>query len=226
MTPLDIDLEERMKIFKKIEDVGLKTMASIKIFFGKNSTHRWEDILSVIIFAAVSNLFVESSVKILKLMGYEAPSPDRVIDRMDSKPWDESLKEFNELNTRMFMKWRKKLNWRGKFDLAIDFVKIPRYKRKENKGKKNRKDLKYTVKGKVKAGTHHAHCFCTSDVIRRDEKFTLAVRPVFKRTNKASVLKNVVQYAKKHVKIGKIFLDKEYAQHPIPSDKIISYLFL
>ena len=129
---------------------------------------------------------------------------------MDSKPWDETLKEFNEINTRMFMEWREKLNWRGKFDLAIDFVKIPRYKRKENKGKKNRKDLKYTVKGKAKDGTHHAHCFCTSDVIRRDEKFTLAVRPVFKRSNKASVVKNVVQYAKKHVKIGKIFLDKEY----------------
>lgn len=35
MTPLDIDLEERMKIFKKIEDVGLKTMTPIKIFLEK-----------------------------------------------------------------------------------------------------------------------------------------------------------------------------------------------
>ncbi|HID27924.1 MAG TPA: hypothetical protein EYP22_08960 [Methanosarcinales archaeon] len=66
------------------------------------------------------------------------------------------------------------------------------------------------IKGKSKICTHYSHCFCTIDIIKEEDMFTLGVEPVFSDSKSLEVVDKVIKYAREHIKIGKIFCDKEF----------------
>ncbi|MFQ6056670.1 MAG: transposase [Methanosarcinales archaeon] len=183
--------------------------ADIKIYFGKNSKYRFDDIFICAIYASISNTFIESAIDELKLVRDKIPSADRVLDRVGNKDWKELISDFNKLNSKLLKRFNKKHNDK-KFDVGIDYTKVPRYKKNKIKGKRKRADLKKTVKGKSKNGTHYSHSFCTIDIIKEEDMFTLGVEPVFSDSKKSEVVEKVIKYANEHIKIGKIFCDKEF----------------
>lgn len=161
--------------------------ADIKIYFGKNSKYRFDDIFICAIYSAIDEL------KLVR---------DKI--RVGNKDWKELISDFNKLNSKLLKRFNKKHNDK-KFDVGIDYTKVPRYKKNKIKGKRKRADLKKTVKGKSKNGTHYSHSFCTIDIIKEEDMFTLGVEPVFSDSKKSEVVEKVIKYANEHIKIGKIF---------------------
>lgn len=73
-----------------------------------------------------------------------------------------------------------------------------------------KKDNKYIVGGKRKSGTNYSYKFMTIDIVQPGKRFTLLALPVTQLSDRVKLLAELLEFARKRVKIGLVLLDREF----------------
>lgn len=98
-------------------------------------------------------------------------------------------------------KQAKKLKFKRPVIVAIDFHDIPYY------GDRNDP---YVVGTKRKVGTNYCHKYATIEVMEGGKKITLHAIPINVFSNKARVVKSLIDRARKYVEIKLVLLDRGF----------------
>ena len=128
------------------------------------------------------------------------PSADWVLGYVGVMRWRQVQEDFRRM-IAWTVKVARRQNWFNRpVWCAIDFHD-DRYYGKRYFG---------VVGCQSKQGTNKCYRVATLDVCEAGRRFTLAVMPIFKGTKKADVLTYLVSEARKHVKIRRLLLDREF----------------
>ena len=200
----------KKNIVNKIFKNAGKYFSGISLNIGKNSVYKKEKIISVICQCAFLLYTNEAMAKIGLLRGEKVPSADVVLRRLKQKDWRRTINEFNRIFKKQFTSVRGYFGRREYFDVAIDENRVMRYC-KNTKNRRKQEDRKKLVKGKAKNGTHYAHVTTSLSIVGLNHgKFTIAVLPFFKKNKKVTVVKRLIEYAKKIIRIRKAYLDSGF----------------
>lgn len=183
----------------------------------KNSDFTKREILNVLILLTINGLFIESAVGQLLIGDKKVPSADTVLRTLEEEHWTEILEQFKTINKEIYrsaikQKPFKEIHVRGTY-LAIDYHKIPRYRKNSKKPNKKKRgdDFRKAIGTNGLKGTKFAHKIGTIDVVGEKYKFTLDFHQYFTGTAHKTVVRELLKNAKEVVKKIKATLcDREF----------------
>jgi len=193
-TQRDIGKLLKKVIKKKIVDVLPMEMA-------KNCVYTKEDIVNTVLFSVLNNNFIEYGSKRLRSNGLTAPSSDTVFYHLNKLGKREVFSTFQRVDSEMLKQARrcgifKKAAWGG-----LDIHKMPYF------GK--HKDRNVIGMERVR-GTSYGYGYASIECVNTKEPFTLAALPLDQLTTKKEIITKLVNEARKHVKIDRLFLDRGF----------------
>lgn len=187
------------KRLKKTVERGIASAILLKM--GKNCAYSKEEIIKTVIFSISNNNFVEYGSRRLRSNGLDFPSSDDVFYHLGKLGEKNVFSAFLNSNANVLGKARKcgvlnKSIWCG-----LDIHKMPWYG----------KDRGKNVLGMERArGTNFGHGYASIDCVNTGKPFTLGVLPLTQFTTKKNIIETLVKDARKQVKIGRLFLDREF----------------
>lgn len=158
-------------------------------------------ILSSLISIAISQNFTENGVKILKLVGEDVPDADTVLYRLKKLSFKEVMRSFEKVVEHHWRIARKQRLFTKAVCVAIDFFEIPYY------GDKNDPMV---VGTKKKLGTNYAYRFATLNIVERGKRLTIKVIPVPPLARKEKIVRELVEFANRKLKIRLVLLDRGF----------------
>ena len=190
--------KELAKLLKK------RVMPFLDLNLGKNCTYKKKDFLDLLIHMALTQDFAENGSKTLRELRKFVPDADTLLYHLKKY---KDLKELQKIFTIIFEKiWemaRKEnlFNPYRKYDVAIDFTDWLFY------GDKN---APMVVGRKHDRGTDKCYRFATINIVESDRRFTLLALPVGHFDRKEDILAKLIEYAKRRIKIRKVYLDRGF----------------
>lgn len=190
-----------------------------------NSRHKLAQLFQLLLYMFVNQLSAEEASHQLKIECSDAlvASADTLLRRLKQTNSKQVCKAFNSTVKRMLKEHSKQ-----RCMIAIDYHDIPYY------GDKNSPWVRGT---KRQRGTNYCHQFATLEIVEGKSRLTLAVRKLsVDDDSKASVIKELIQIARKHPQIAVILLDRAFYNvaciralkllrtrfvMPVPKDKAI-----
>jgi len=190
--------KELAKLLKK------RIMPFLDLNLGRNCIYKKKDFLDLLIHMALTQDFAENGSKTLKELRKFVPDADTLLYHLKKY---KDLKELQKIFTIIFEKvWemaRKEnlFNPYRKYDIAIDFTDWLFY---------GDKAAPMVVGRKHDNGTDKCYRFATINIVEADRRFTLLALPVGHFDRKEDILANLIEYAKKRIKVRKVYLDRGF----------------
>lgn len=172
-----------------------KSFSKLKV----NCTISNDMIANVVKTAAMSQDFLETSAKKLG----DKPNADIIFKRIKDCDVDKLKLAFLFILDFMFLNVKKKYNFR-EWTLAIDTHYEPFY------GSKGDCLWVHGYKPKGATDCTGSYCYITLAVVIGEVKFTLLALPVHKGQDKADLIEELINVAKKHVKVKLALLDRGF----------------
>jgi putative transposase len=174
------------------------------INFHRSDNCKYEEIefLDLLTFVAMRNVCTNQGYNILVETTEEdknIPRSQTILHHIRNLSEDEIFRMFENANEKIFTLVKKQGRLNGYFDVAIDFTDIMYY------GDKNDEMV---IETQPKAGTYHAYQFVTLKIVTGNEQYTLMALPVSKFSDKAKLVKRLLEYAKKYIKIRRVYADR------------------
>jgi len=174
---------------------------NLPIPMAENCTYTKRNIINTVIFSVSNNNFIEYSTKRLQDKKGFCPSSDTVFYHLNKLNENSVFSTFQQTNKTLL----KQAKHQGLFDKSmwcgLDIHKIPWY------GKK--KDI--FVLGMERArGTNFGHGYASLECVNPGKRFTLSALPLNQFTTKKKIIGFLVNQARGHVDISRLFLDREF----------------
>jgi putative transposase len=172
--------------------------------FGLHATafYRNEDFLDTLTYTSMNDDFTENGSNTLRYLKPSiSPQADTILYHIKKLNVVEIQAMFDRVNTKVFKEARKQRAFFGKIDVAIDITDILYY------GDVNTKCI---VRTNPKQRTDKAYRFATISIVLDGKRFTLLALPMNAFTTKEKVVKELILYAKKWIKIGTVYVDRGF----------------
>jgi len=168
-----------------------------------NTVYTKNNFLDLITHTAMTNDFTENGSHTMKILSKQrSPSADTLLYHI-KKFEDRHLLEqmFEKVFDLTFEFAKKSKTFNRALDLAIDYTDIMYYGDKADY---------MVVETQPKTGTTHAYKFATVSIVVNGERFILYAVPVDDIISKAEVVEKLINYAKRKVKIKRVYLDRGF----------------
>lgn len=164
-----------------------------------NGEYEPTQLLSFLTYAAFANDFVNDTAETYPPS--RKSSPNTVFYRIRNLSVEEILKQFNSAMKRIIKTAVKRGALEGKVNIAIDITDWRYY------GDKNDPMVVLT---QPKKGTNRAFLLATVYAVVDGERFTLKAIPMSPFTAKEDILEDLLNYAKKIIDIGTLYVDRAF----------------
>jgi hypothetical protein len=181
--------------------VRKKIYPSIKFRSHHNFKYTSNDLLDALTHVAMTQDFTTNGTKTFRLVKEDAPSPNTVLYRVGKLEPQEVLKMFDKCFDEIYNLAKSHGAFERKVDLAIDLTDLLYY------GDKNDPMVVNTM---ARDGASHAYRFATINIVVHGQRFTLLALPMDKFTTKVEIVKMLIEYAKKKVHIGTVYVDRGF----------------
>jgi putative transposase len=181
--------------------VRKKIYPNIKFRSHHNFKYTSNDLLDTLTHVAMTQDFTTNGTRTFRLVRENAPSPNTVLYRVGKLESQEVLEMFQNSFEETCKLARTYGAFKRKVDVAIDITDQLYY------GDKNDPMVVATM---PRQGTSHAYRFATINIVVHGQRFTLLALPMDKFTTKAEIVEKLVEYAKKKVRIGTVYVDRGF----------------
>jgi putative transposase len=174
--------------------VQIRTKPNVK--YNKN------DILDVLIHTAIEHSFTNGGAKSYRHLTGKGPAPNTVLYRLSKENLKEIKDGFIAASDSMLREaLRKKILKGRKFDVAVDTTFLHFY------GKVH-PDM---VWSKEDRGTNKYFGFITLNIVEDGSRFVVYALPVFSGEKQSELVKELIEHAKKFIKINNFYADRGFA---------------
>lgn len=216
---LRLDIETERKISKSISSTNyqyqkeqkLKELVTkvkqlisphIRIRTSSNVKYKKNEILDVLVHAAIEHAFTNSGTKSYKNLIGKGPAANTVLYRLSRESFNEIREGFIAACDKMLREALKRKVLKGrKFDVAIDTTFLHFYG-------KNHPDM---VWSKEDRGTNKYFGFITLDIVEGGSRFVVYALPVFSGEKQSDLVKELIEHTKKFIKINNLYADRGFA---------------
>jgi len=191
------------EIKEQLKDKMVKTLLdkieeNIELSRGKNSTYSDESLFITMIWAGINRISIEEATEQLEELGYNIPSSDTVLHHLSNQPYEILEKGFQSVINSLIKKAR--YLFRKHVVLAIDFNLLEWYG----------EDLPFIIKSKPRKGTDKFIGFATVAIVEDGKRFTLRALPITPFSNKKEIVRRLLSYAMKFVKVKVVLMDRGF----------------
>jgi len=184
---------DKRELVKKV--IGKRVCDALPIKMAKNCEYKKEDIVNVILFSIAESVSVEYGSERMMEKGMRAPSGDDVFYHLDGLMVEEVLSAFYRVNSEIIRKEKRR-----RAPCAIDIHKIPYFGKHRDK---------HVVGMERARGTNYGYAYASIDRVD-DRTVTLSAIPLNQLTTKREIITQLINNARKHVSIARVFLDKGF----------------
>jgi putative transposase len=180
--------------------VRSKIYPQIKLKLHHNTQYSSDDLLDLLVHAAMTHDFTENSSNTLKLQKEKSPSADTLLYHIKKYSRGEINEMFEKCFERMFDLAKSYIRFSKPLDVAIDVTDQPYYG-------------EYTdmVTGiKHQRGASYGFRFATIAIVENGKRFTLHAIPLESFSDKVKLLEELLNYAKKRIKIRHLYVDRAF----------------
>lgn len=181
--------------------VRKRVYPNIKFRSHHNFKYTSNDLLDVLTHVAMTQDFTTNGTRTFRLLKKDAPSPNTVLYRVGKLETREVLEMFGDCFEETHKIARTCGAFKRRVDVAIDITDQLYY------GDKNDPMVLQT---KPREGTTRAYRFATINVVASGRRFTLLALPMDRLTTKAEIVRKLIEYAKKKVHIGTVYVDRGF----------------
>ena len=176
----------------------------IKILVAKNSRYKKDTFINLLVHLGLNQNFAETGSKIFKEWKNFGPNGDTLLYHL--KKYSD-IREIQRMYETLFeIVWEMSrqaniIDIRKSVDLAIDYTEWFYYGDRKSP----------MVVGKMpERGTDSCYKFITLNIVDSGKRFTLLALPVGSLNTKGELLTKLIYYAKKRIKINKVYLDRGF----------------
>jgi len=183
----------------------------IKLDIKHNAKYTKKSILDVLVHSALEGSFTNGGALSYKKYGSVSPASNTILYHL-KKHNPESVKTvFTKVSDELFKIAKRSGRFnRRKFDVAVDYTFQHYY---------GDPDHPNIVNSKYDHGTIRYFKYISLDIVENGTRFTLCAFPVFIFDREADLVKELLEYSQKKIKINKIYMDRGFA-----NDKIFNLL--
>lgn len=178
-----------------------KIYPKIRLRSHHNFKYTSSDLLDALTHVAMTQDFTTNGTRTFRLTKEDAPSPNTVLYRVGKLETQEVLEMFGKCFEETHKIAKTYGAFKRKVDVAIDITDQLYY------GDKNDPMVLQT---RPREGTSHAYRFATINVVASGRRFTLLALPMDRLTTKAEIVRKLIEYAKKKVHIGTVYVDRGF----------------
>ncbi len=179
----------------------------IKLDIKHNAKYTKNTILDVLVHSALEGSFTNGGALSYKKNGSISPASNTILYHLKKHDPKSTKAIFTKVSDELFRiaKRSGKFNKR-KFDVAVDYTFQHYY------GDPNHPNI---VNSKYDHGTIRYFKYITLDIVENGTRFTLCAFPVFIFDREADLVKELLEYTQKKIKINKIYMDRGFANEKI-----------
>jgi hypothetical protein len=190
-------MNEQLK--EEIVKILLNTIEeNVKLIRGKNTTYSNASLFICMIWAGINRISIDEATEQLEELGYNVPSSDNVLYHISNQPY--KLLEFGFQKVIESLMNGAKFLFEEEVVIAIDYNLLEWYG----------EDLPYIIKSKSRKGTDKFIAFATVAIVEEGKRFTLKVLPVTPFSDKKEIVKELLEYAMKFVKVKVVLMDRAF----------------
>ncbi len=193
-TQLDISKHIKKSIKNEI-------VCNLPIPMAGNCIYTKENIVNTVVFSISNNNFIEYSSKRLRDKKGFCPSSDTVFYHLNKLNENTVFSVFQQLNQTLLKQAEEYNVFNRAVWCGLDKHKIPWF------GKK--KDGHVLGMERVR-GTNFGHGYASIECVNSGKRFTLSALPLSQFTTKGKIIRFLVNEARKHIDISRLFLDREF----------------
>ena len=174
---------------------------SLPISMAGNCTYTKKNIINTVVFSVSNNNFIEYSSKRLRDKKGFCPSSDAVFYHLNKLDENTVFSVFQRVNQTLLKQAEEHNVFNRAVWCGLDKHKIPWF------GKK--KDGHVLGMERVR-GTNFGHGYASIECVNSGKRFTLSALPLNQFTTKKKIIAHLVNEARKHIDISRLFLDREF----------------
>ena len=228
--PTNYQYQKEQRLKELANNVKQLVSPHIRIRTSSNAKYKKNDILDVLVHAAIEHSFTNGGAKSYKNLAGNGPASNTVLYRLTKESFTEIQEGFVVACDIMLKEALKRKALKGrKFDVAVDTTFLHFYG----------KDHPNMVWSKEDRGTNKYFGFITLDIVEAGSRFVIYALPVFSGENQNDLVKELIEHAKKFIKINNLYADRGFANAgmfklldeqsvnyliPLPDDKGIKSL--
>ena len=171
---------------------------NVKLIRGKNTTYPNASLFTCMIWAGINRISIDEATEQLEELGYNVPSSDNVLHHISNQPYE--LLEFGFQKVIESLIDKAKFLFEKEVVIAIDYNLLEWYG----------EDLPYIIKSKPRKGTDKFIAFATVAIVENGKRFTLRVLPVTPFSDKKELVKELLEYAMKFIKVKVVLMDRAF----------------
>lgn len=176
-----------------------------------NIVYKDDDFLDMLVHTAMTHDFTQNGSRTFSFQRpRKTPSSKTVLYHIGKFSTSEILRRFRGAFEHIFETAKSYGVLKNEVDLAIDYTDLPYFGKKDNP---------MVVGGKEHKGTNFSYRFITLNIVVEGMRFTLMALPRGPLSSDEKLVRQLVGYAKEHVRIRTIFLDRGFF-----SSKVINTL--
>lgn len=187
------------KLLKK--SIKREIVDELPLQMAENCIYTKEDIINTVVFSVSNNNFIEYGSRRLRNNGLPYPSGDNVFYHLNKLNEGNVFSMFQRVNSEML----KQAKGYGIFDRSVwsglDIHKMPWFGEKKDKNVLGMERIR---------GTSFGHGYASIECVNTRKPFTLAAVPLNQFTIKKEIITKLVNESRKHVEIGRMFLDRGF----------------
>ena len=176
---------------------------NVKLIRGKNTTYPNASLFTCMVWAGVNRISIDEATEQLDELGYNVPSSDNLLHHISNQPYELLEAGFQKVIESFIGK--AKYLFEKEVVVAIDFNLLEWYG----------EALPYIIRSKPRKGTDKFIAFATVAVVEDGKRFTLRVLPVTPFSDKKEIVRELLEYAMKFVKIKVVLMDRAFYSREI-----------
>lgn len=174
----------------------------LNLNIGCNAKYTKNDFIDLLLHMMERSNYAEGGAKSLKIKKDKVPNGETLLYHLKKY---KDVNQIRKIFTNMAeMNWelaRRANHFRRKVDMGIDYTEIPFF------GNKNTNMI---VEKKPEKGTSYCYKYATINIVEPNNRFILQALPSGKFDTKEQILKNLLEYSSKRVKINRVYLDRAF----------------
>lgn len=187
---------EVCRLFRK------KLFPFINLNMGPNCIYKKNDFLDLMIHLALTQDFAENGSKTFQEKRDSVPDGDTLLYHLKEYPNFKDLQRMFITLFEIIWEMARKANlFKGKVNIAIDLTDWLFY------GDKN---TPMVVGGKYDRGTSYRYRFATVNIVEAGKRFTLLALPVGPLARKEDILKKLLRYTLRRIRVRRVYLDRGF----------------
>ena len=230
MARINYQYQKEQKLRELAARVKQLVSPHIRIRTKANAKYKKNEILDVLVHAAIEHAFTNGGAHSYKNLVGKGPASNTILYRLNKENFKEIQEGFTAACDRMLKEALKRKVLKGrKFDVAIDTTFLHFYG----------KEHPNMVWSKEDRGTNKYFGFITLDIVEGGSRFVVYALPVFSGQKQSDLVKELIDHARKFIRINNLYADRGFANAdmfrlldeenvnyliPLPDDKGIKTL--